>query len=121
MWKYDWTAWLGGRGGAIDAITSMQSKRKGQCKCTHDDEPYFVEGPDGELQHNWDTINGLDAGIWNIATWDKYSRPPGVLWDRDLSKVENNIDSGSNDNAVSEGDESTVPSKTAKESEEISA
>ncbi|KAK6498318.1 hypothetical protein TWF481_010909 [Arthrobotrys musiformis] len=36
------------------------------------DQPYFIEGPDGELQHNWDTENGLDPVYWDHATWNKW-------------------------------------------------
>ncbi|KAF3230791.1 hypothetical protein TWF192_005323 [Orbilia oligospora] len=49
--------------------------------------PYFVEGPNGELEHTWDTTNGISSEFWSMATWNR--RNPGQTereWDHTSSE-----------------------------------
>ncbi|KAF3316904.1 hypothetical protein TWF173_000908 [Orbilia oligospora] len=102
------------------------------------DRPYFMEGPNGELEHTWDTANGISSEFWNMATWNR--RNPEETereWDhisseslefwktahwninrpkrRDLGAIENETGLDGNVDFNPQSDELNTPSEALKE------
>ncbi|KAF3198526.1 hypothetical protein TWF679_002010 [Orbilia oligospora] len=111
--EYNWKAYKTGRGGAIDAIQETLDRIPLSVKLASENgdftwtwgstrldftvptrdlvpalsAPYFVEGPNGELEHTWDTTNGISSEFWSMATWNR--RNPGQTereWDHTSSE-----------------------------------